>query len=117
MQPPAGAGCRFREIGGPQDARVAADIRDKLALIPDVIAGRQDIDAAIVEFAAEALGQSETARGVLGVDYDEVNSEISPQLRQIFFDGVAARAAHHVAAKQNFHRLPLLQKGWRRNGR
>ena len=83
MQPPAGAGRALREIGRPQDARVAVDIGDELALVPDVVAGRQDIDAAIVEFAAEALGQSEAAGRVLGVD-DDAGRERIP----------AAAAAH-----------------------
>ena len=43
-----------------------------------MIARRQDIDTAIVEFAAQTLGQSETARRILSVDDDEVDVELPP---------------------------------------
>ena len=52
MQPPAGARRTRRKVGRPQDAGIALEVRDDLALVPDVIAGGQDVDAAIIELAA-----------------------------------------------------------------
>ena len=83
VQPPAGAGRGRRKIRRAQDARVAVDIGDQLALVPDMVAGGQDIDAAIVELAADPLGQAKAARRVLGVDDDEIEREIAAQFRDV----------------------------------
>ncbi len=107
VQPPAGAGRARREIRRPQHARVALDIGDQLALVPDVIAGRQHVDAAIVEFAAQPLGQSRPMGRVLGVDDDEIERQIAAQLRDVLLDHLAPRPSHHVAAKQDVHAMPL----------
>ena len=107
VQPPAGTRRALREIRRTQQARVAVDIGDELPLVPDVVAGGQDVDAAIVEFAAEALGQAESAGRVLRVDDDEVEREFVAQRRHVLLDGVAARAADHVAAKQDVHGVPF----------
>ena len=48
MEPPAGAGRGLREVRRPQQARIAVDIGDDLPLVPDVVAGCQDVDAGVV---------------------------------------------------------------------
>jgi hypothetical protein len=103
MHPPPCPRRVFREIGWPQETRVAADIGDDLTLIPDVIAGRQDVDPTIVELAAKAFGQAETARRVLGVYHHEIDVELPPQAGYMLSYGITAGSPYHVAAKQNFH--------------
>ena len=76
MQPPPGAGCPLRKVRRAQDARIALDIGDEFALVPDVIAGGQDIDLAIIKFAAETFGQAAAGRRVLGIHDDEVERRI-----------------------------------------
>ena len=71
------------KFAGRRTPRVAVDVGDELALVPDVIAGRQDVDAAIVELAAKALGQAKAAGRVLGIDDDEIEREIAAQLRHV----------------------------------
>jgi len=103
MHPPACSRRVFREIGWPQETGVAADIGDDLTLIPDVIAGRQDVDPTIVELAAKAFGQAEPARRVLSVYHHEVDVELPPQAGYTLSDGITAGSPYHVTAKQNFH--------------
>src|SRR5258708_12979867 len=79
MDPPACSRRVFREIGWPQETGVAADIGDDLALIPDVIAGRQDVDPTIVELAAKAFGQAETPPPILAVYHPELDVALPPQ--------------------------------------
>jgi hypothetical protein len=50
---------------------------DQLALVPHVIAGREDVGAGIVQFAGHPLGQPKAVRRVLGVDDDQVGGEIA----------------------------------------
>ena len=107
MNPPARTRRAFREVRRTQEAGVAVDIRDELPLIPDVVPGGQDIDAAIVEFAAEALGKPEPAGRVFRVDHDEVDRQFVAQPRHVLLDGVPARAADHIAAKQDVHGVPF----------
>src|SRR5206468_6946168 len=104
-QPPAGARRASWEIRGPQETRVAVDVRDDLTLIPDMIPGRQDVDPAIVELAAKPFGQAEPARGVFRIDHHEVEGEFAPEARHVLSDGIPARTADHVAAKQDVHDL------------
>ena len=106
MHSPAGAGRPFRKVCGPQQARIAIYVGDDLALIPDVISGRQNVDTAIVKFAAQALGEPEAAGGIFGIDHDEVDREFLAQARHVFFDNLPAGATDHVTAKQDVHEDP-----------
>src|SRR5271169_6034711 len=56
MHPPACTRRAFWKVCRPQEAGVPVDIGNDLTLVPDVVAGRQDVDAAIVQLAAEAFG-------------------------------------------------------------
>src|SRR6516162_10384038 len=56
MHPPARTRRAFWEICRPQEAGVTVDIGNDLTLVPDMVAGRQDVDAAIVQLAAEPFG-------------------------------------------------------------
>src|SRR6266436_839965 len=99
MNVPAGPGRALREIGGPQDTGIAIDVRNDLALIPDVIARRQDVDATIVELAAKAFGQAETARRVLCVYHHKVDVELPPQVGHMFL--TASRPDRPMTSPQN----------------
>ena len=106
-----GARRSFREVRRPQQARITVDVGDDLPLVPDVVPGRQDVDAAIVELAAEALGQPKSAGRVFRVDDNEIDRELLPQDRDVLFNGVPAGTAHHIPAKQNDHGRPFLDVG------
>ena len=111
MDPPAGAWGPFREVRRPQQTRITVDIGDDLALVPNVIPSRQDVDAAIVELAAETFRQAKSAGRVFRVNDNEVDRGFLPQNRHMLLDRVSARAADHVPAKQNDHGAPLPDPG------
>ena len=106
MQPPAGTGGSLREVRRAQDAGIALDIGDDFALVPDVIAGGQDIDFGVVKFAAEAFGQAAAGRRVLGIDDDQVEGEPTAQGRHVLFYGLTAGPSDNIATKQDFHTGP-----------
>ena len=51
---------------------MALDEHQRLALIPDVIAGRHHIGAGIEQLGQDLFGNAETPGGVLTIDDDEV---------------------------------------------
>jgi hypothetical protein len=77
MQPPAGAGRPRREIGRAEDPVIARDVLDQLALVPDMVAGRENVRAGIVELAREPLGQPVAVRGVFGIDDRDIDREVA----------------------------------------
>ena len=97
------AGRAGRKIDRAQQTRIAADIRNDLALVPNVIAGGDDVASRGVEIAAIFLGDTEAMRRVLAVDDDEVERQFAAQPFHVPGDHVAAGAAHHIAAKQYAH--------------
>ena len=103
MQPPAGAGRPRREIGRAQDAVIARDVLDQLALVPDMVAGRQDVGAGIVKLAREPFGQPIAMRGVLGVDDRHIDREVALQSGQVAAHRLPPGAPDDIAAKQDIH--------------
>ncbi len=85
---------------GPQQARIAVDIGNDLAPVPDMVAGGDDIDAAGIEFGADLVGDAEAVRGVLAVDDDEIERQFAAQARQMRADHLAPRPPDHIAAQQ-----------------
>ena len=100
----AAAGRSVWKIGGPQEALLARRESERLALVPDVIAGGHDVRPGIQRFAKDLLGDAEAAGRVLTVDDDEVEPEVGDQAGQAFPDRAAAGPADHVAKKKQSHR-------------
>ena len=96
-----------RVVDRAQQPRVAVDVADDLALVPDMVAGGDDVDAGRVELCADFVGQAEAVRGVLGVDDDEVERKVAAQRGQVFEYDVAARPADDIAADKNVHGVLL----------
>ena len=94
-------------IQGPEQARIAIDVVDDVALGPDMVARGDDVDSDLVEFLADTLGDAETMGGVLAVDDDEVEAQAFPQVGNVVQDRLAAGFADHVAAKQYLHGRPI----------
>src|SRR5262249_47134039 len=111
MEPPAGTRRRLWEVRGTQYAGIAVDIGDDLPLVPDVVAGGQDVDAGVVQLTAKASRKPKPAGRVLRVDDNKVERDLLPQDRYMLLDGVAARTADHIPAKQNDHSAPFPDPG------
>ena len=116
------AGRAGRKIDRAQQTRIAVDIGNDLAPVPDVIAGRHHVRAGGVELGADLVGDAEAMRRVLAVDRDEIEAELTPEAWQLGDDDIAPGAADHVAAEKKSHPLILStvevrrrkKKGWSR---
>ncbi len=97
----AAPGRAFGEILRPQEPPVIADEPHRLLLVPDMVAGGDDVGAGLVDLGADLLRDAEAAGGVLAVDDDEIEREIAPQPRQRRDRRCAAGAADEIAEKQD----------------
>ncbi len=87
-------------IGGADQARLALDERERLALVEGVIAERDRVGAGGEEFLADRLGDAEAAGGVLAVDDDEVELPALAKARQLADQRRASGAPDNVADEQ-----------------
>src|SRR5207248_8313354 len=88
----------FGKIRRTQQVRVVGDVGDDFTAVPHVVAGRDGVDARLVELAADLVGDAEAGGGVLAVDDDEIEGELSPEPRDVLGDDGAAGPADDVAA-------------------
>ena len=105
--PGAGGVHQARIVERADQARLAHDIGQGLALVPAVVAERQDIGAGGEDLARRVLGDAEAARGVLGVDHHEVEFEVAPQPRKMIRKPIAPGLADHVTEKCQSHGTAL----------
>ncbi len=94
------AGRALRVIGGTQELVVALAEGHRLLLVPDMVAGGDDIRAGIDRFQIDVFGNPEAASGVLAIDDDEIQFQVGDQPRQFFPDGRASGLAHHISEKK-----------------
>ena len=90
-------------VGRPKETVLARGEGERLALVPDMIAGGHDIGAGRDRLAKDLFGDAEAAGRVLAVDDHEIQPEVGDQARQPFPDRRAACLAHHVAKKKKPH--------------
>src|SRR5262249_42868665 len=90
-------------VDRPQQARMTIDEGDGLALVPDMVAGADDVDTGGVELVADLLGDAEPSGGVLAVDDDEVEPELASQARHMLQHDVAPGAPNDIAAEEQAH--------------
>ena len=70
-------------IGRPDQARLALDEDERLALVEGVIAERHRVDADGQELLEDRFGEAEAAGGVLAVDDDEIEPPARAQERNL----------------------------------
>ena len=76
---------------------------DDLALVPDVVAGGDDIDAQIEQVFRQRAGDAEAAGGVFSVRDHQIDGAVFHQAGQTVFDDVASGASENVADEENVH--------------
>ena len=91
-------------VGGADQARLALDEHQRLALIEGVVAERDRVDAGGEEFLADRLGDAEAAGGVLAVDDDEIEPPARAQARQMRSSS-AARPERPTMSPTNRRRI------------
>ena len=97
------AGRLHRIVDGAQDAFRALQIADEFLAVPDVIAAGDHIDAVVVEFAGDVLGESESAGGVLGIGDDQIDLAVAYQRRHHFGGRLPARSGEDIGDEEYFH--------------
>ena len=103
-----------RVVGRPQQSpcrtvRVAIrhlEVIDDLALVPNVIAGSEHVDAEVEEFFGDLTGDAEAGRGVLSVGDDQINRMSSNQRSQFFLNDIPPGPPKNVPNKQYAQAVP-----------
>ena len=103
-------GAPFGKLIGPEQAVMPLDEDQRLALVPDVIAGGHDVGSGVEELKQDRLGDAEPAGGVLAIDHHEMRAVAFAQARQRLDERRPARSADHVTEKENPHHLPPIRK-------
>jgi hypothetical protein len=86
-------------------------IIDDLALVPDVVAGGQDMGPEIEEFVGDSGGDAESAGGVLRIDHDQVDRTVLDDVADVFADDASTGAAEYVTDKECVQPLLLRSEG------
>ena len=92
-----------RIVQRPDQARLAHDVGQGLALVPAVVAQRQAVGARHEQLARGVLGYAEATGGVLGVHHHEIEPQVAFQPRQMIADPVTPGLADHVAKEGQSH--------------
>src|SRR6266403_2410979 len=77
------------------------EVFDDFALIPDVIAGRHDIDAEIEEFVREWRRDTEPGSGIFAVGDHQIDGMLLYEFRQAVLDDGSSGTAKNVADEEN----------------
>ena len=88
-----------------QELIVALAENDRFLLVPDMVAGGDDIGAGIDGFEEDILGDAEAAGGILAVDDDEIEFQVGHEPRQAIPYRSPSRLADHVTQKKQPHSL------------
>ena len=78
---PAPTGRLVGVVDRPQDGAIRVEVLVDLALVPDVVAAGDHVDAAAQQLLGQARGETGTGRDVLAVRDHEVDVPLMPQLR------------------------------------
>ncbi|CAD5248465.1 conserved hypothetical protein [Bosea sp. 46] len=97
------AGRTGRIVRRTDQARLALDEDQRLALVPGMVAERHDIGAGGERLVADRLGDAEAAGGVLAIDDDAVELPALAQAGEAILDGEAAGAPDDVTEKEQTH--------------
>ena len=106
-------------VGGAEDAASAlvgvggdGHVLEDLFLVPDVVAGGDDVGSEIEELFGDGGGDAEASGGVLAVDDEEVDGVGFHDVGQVFADDVAAGGAKDVADEEDIHWEILHGRAW-----
>lgn len=90
-------------IQGAEESGLQGEITDDFLLIPDMIPGRDDIDAGVEEFAGNCGGNAISAGGIFSISDNEIESVAMDEFGEERFNGSAAGFADDIAYEEKFH--------------
>ncbi len=106
----AEAGSSSGVVGGAEDAaaavvRVGGDghVFEDLALVPDVVAGGDDVGSHVEDLFGEGGRDAEASGGVFAIDDEEVDGVGFEDVGEMLAYDVAAGGAEDVADKEDVH--------------
>src|SRR5207249_2802951 len=103
----AAAGHAGRIVRGAEQARLDADVVERLALVPDVIARRHDVDAPLEQLIADLPRDAESRGRVLGVRDDEIDLVMLHDRGQSVPHEIASGPPHDVADEEELHEMAI----------
>jgi hypothetical protein len=92
-----------RKVRRPQQARIAREIFVDVALVPDVIAGRHNVDPAAEKLVGNSRRDAETRRGILAVRDHNVNRLGLPDVGEMVRHNSPPGVAEDVADEKELH--------------
>ena len=108
----AAAGDAGGEVRGSQQSRFARDVLQDLLLVPDVIAGRHDVDAVAEDRVGDVAGHAESRGRILDVGDDEVDVALLDERGDGAPRDLTPGLAEDVANEKDVHRSAL-SAAWR----
>ena len=94
--PAAAAGRAGRIVRRPDDTVGFVELAAELALVPDVVAGRDEVDAGREHLLGGLPGKAETAGGVFAVGDADVDVVLFADERKMFGQRLASGSSDHV---------------------
>jgi hypothetical protein len=85
------------EIRRTQQARFVREILQNLLAVPDVVAAREDFDAAGEQFVGDARRDAEAGGGIFAIGDAEINFALGEDVREPVVNDLAAGRADDVA--------------------
>jgi enamine deaminase RidA (YjgF/YER057c/UK114 family) len=73
---------------------------DQVALVPDVVAGGQNIRAQIEEFLGKLRRNAEATGGILGVDDDQLDVVSLTKMTDVLADNAASGTSEYIADEE-----------------
>jgi tRNA/tmRNA/rRNA uracil-C5-methylase (TrmA/RlmC/RlmD family) len=99
----------LRIVKRAQEARLTLKQADDFLLVPEMVAGRNDVHTRAEDFARGVRRDARAAGGVLPVGDDQVRLMLTTQPGQEFLHRPASRFANDVADEKDLHRAKV---GW-----
>ena len=99
----AAAGRAGGKIGRADKPVLTFDEHQRLALVPGVVAERDDIRAGIEQFMEDVFRQPEATGGVFGIDGDKIDGMGVDQAGKTVKDDIPARSADQITNEQTTH--------------
>jgi hypothetical protein len=99
----AASGVGVRIVGGPDHAVGAVEVLVDLAMLVDVVAGRDHVGARGKHLLRRPLGDPQASGRVLAVDDHEVGRVAFAQLRHRRREPLPTRASDHVSDEEHAH--------------
>ncbi len=85
------------KVQGPDDTRLFFDVLQHVFLVKGVIAQSQTVSSGIEQQLGMCPTEPHAIGGIFAIDHDKVEPPLLTQPRQVFGDGAAPSAAHHIA--------------------